>query len=158
MHRLVLALPSLALLAACQPGIATLSDEDIAALDALGDASTQTTLAGDCDAAMALWAEDGVLMPQDVPMIEGRAAIRADCEADETPPPQEATITSLGIDGYGDLAVGHGTWSQTYVSEDAPEPLAISGKYVVVWRKQADGSWLYTKVIWNFDAPLPQPE
>jgi ketosteroid isomerase-like protein len=157
MRRLTLAVLSLVLLAACQPGVAPLTDEDLAALEDLRAANIQATLAGDCDALNAMFAEDAVLLPQDEPMIEGAEAIRATCDPDEATP-QEVTITSLGIDGYGDLAVGHGTWSQTFLSEDEAEPLTISGKYVLVSRKQADGSWLWSVLIWNSDAPLPQPE
>jgi len=28
----------------------------------------------------------------------------------------------------------------------------------VIARKQADGSWLWAAGMYNFDAPLPQPE
>jgi len=157
MRRLALAVLALAFLAACKPGVAPLTDEDIAALDALRAAAVEATLAGDCAAQVAMYAEDAVMLPQDEPMIEGRAAIRATCEADDEAPPQDNTITSLGIDGFGDLAVGHGTWSQTFVSEGIAEPLTITGKYVLMSRKQADDSWLWTVLMWNFDAPLPQP-
>ncbi len=157
MRRLVFAVLSLAFLAACQPGVAPLTDEDITALNNLTAAYIQATLAGDCDASHAMLAEDAVLLPQDEPMIEGRAAMIAACEAEEVTV-QDFTINSVQIDGYGDLAFDRGTWSETLVSEDMAEPLTISGKYVLISRKQADDSWLWTVLIWNLDAPLPQPE
>ena len=157
MRRLVFAVLSLALLTGCQPGVAPLTDEDIAALNNLTAAFVQATLAGDCDASNAVLAENAVLLPQDEPMIEGRAAMIAACEAEEATV-QDFTITSAQIDGYGDLAFDRGTWSETLVFEGMTEPLTLSGKYVLVSRKQADGSWLWTVLIWNLDAPLPQPE
>jgi hypothetical protein len=44
----------------------------------------------------------------DAPAIEGRAAIRAATEPDPGITVQEFTITSLEIDGYGDLAFDRG--------------------------------------------------
>jgi ketosteroid isomerase-like protein len=158
MRRLVLAVLSLAFLAACQPGVAPLTDEDIAALNALRAAGVEATLAGDCDAGIALYADNAVVLPQDEPTVEGRAAMRDGCAADEEPPPQEFTLTSLEIDGYGDLAFDRGTWSWTGAAADSAEAITFTGKYVSIARKQADGSWLWTVDIWNSDAPFPQPE
>jgi ketosteroid isomerase-like protein len=33
-----------------------------------------------------------------------------------------------------------------------------TGKYVEIWRKEPDGSWLIDQVIWNSDLPLAAPE
>ena len=104
-----------------------------------------------------MYAEDIVVLPPNGPTVEGRAASRAACEAGETTI-QDFTLTSLDIDGYGDLAFDRGTWSQTIVAEGMEEPLTLTGKYVAIARKQADGSWLLTVDMWNSDAPLPQPE
>jgi ketosteroid isomerase-like protein len=157
MRRLVLSVLSLAFLAACQPGVAPLTDEDVAAFGNLRTALVQATLAGDCDAVAAIYAESAVSLPQDAPIVEGRTAIRAACEAEEATT-QDFSITSLQVDGYGDLAFDRGTWSQTFVSEGMAEPVTITGKYLVIYRKQADGSWICTVEIWNLDAPFPPPE
>jgi len=157
MRRLTLSVLCLAFLAACQAGVAPLTEDDIGALNALRTAYIEAVLAGDCDAANALYAENAVVLPQDQPTVEGRAAIKATCEADEATF-QNFTLTPLEVDGYGDLAFDRGTWSETIVTEDMEEPLMLSGKYLTILRKQADGSWLVTVDIWNSDAPLPQPE
>jgi uncharacterized protein (TIGR02246 family) len=157
MRHLALAVLSLAFLAACQAGVAPLTEEDIAALNALRTTYAEAVLAGDCDADNALFAENGVRLPQDQPTLEGRAAIKAACEAEEATF-QDFTLTLLEVDGYGDLAFDRGTWSQTIVAEGMEEPLTLTGKYVAIARKQADGSWLLTVDMWNSDAPLPQPE
>jgi ketosteroid isomerase-like protein len=104
-----------------------------------------------------MYAEDIVVLPPNGPTVEGRAASRAACEAGETTI-QDFTLTSLDIDGYGDLAFDRGTFSQTYVSEGMAEAVTINGKYVLILRKQADGSWLWTVLVYNLDAPAPQPE
>ncbi|KPJ88354.1 MAG: hypothetical protein AMS18_13425 [Gemmatimonas sp. SG8_17] len=157
MRRLVLSVLSLAFLAACQSGVAPLTDEDIAALNDVRTAYVEGVLANDCEAIAATGTQSMVSMPPNQPMIEGRAAYMDWCEARTSATPQAFTTTSLGMDGYGDLAFDRGTWSQTFVSEDA-EPVTVTGKYLVIARKQPDDSWLWIAGIYNFDAPLPQPE
>ena len=157
MRRLTLAVLSLAFLAACQPGVAPLSDEDIAALRDLQAAYTAGVLAGDADARAAVFAEDAVWWGPDAPAIEGRAAIRAAIEPTAGTTVNDFTTTSLETDGYGDVAFDRGTFTETYVSEGMEEAVTVSGKYVLIIRRQADGSWLWTVGIFNFDAPLPGP-
>jgi hypothetical protein len=37
-------------------------------------------------------------------------------------------------------------------------PVSETGKHIVIARRQADGSWLWTDVIYNSDAPIPEAE
>jgi ketosteroid isomerase-like protein len=37
------------------------------------------------------------------------------------------------------------------------KPLRDRGKYVTVWRKQADGSWRVVRDVFNSDLPVPGP-
>ena len=54
----------------------------------------------------------------------------------------------------GDLAIETGHYEWTMVP---PQGKAVTetGKYVVAWRKQADGSWKLFRDIFNQDAPPP---
>ncbi len=158
MRRLALAAVSCSILAiACQPEVGPLSDEDIAAVRTIATSYAQAVLAGDADAVAALYAEDAIEMPADVPAREGRAAIRAAYEA-ESAVIQEFTLTSVETDGRAGLAFDRGTWSWTGMPEGMTEPITLTGKWVGIAREQEDGSWLWTAAIWNSDAPLPQPE
>ncbi len=161
MLRLALAAISLASLTACQPGepgVAPLSDEDIAALRDLQAAYNAGVLAWDADARVAVFAEDAVYLAPGAPAIEGRAAILA--ALDVPVPPDEGLIdftnTSLETYGQGDLAFDRGTL--TYVGESMGDTVTMNGKYVLIARRQADGSWRWTAAIWNFDGPWPEPE
>ena len=158
MRLFVLSAFALTVLTACQPGVAPLTEEDIAALNALRAAYRQGAIAGNPDVLSAVYAEDAVLWGADKPATEGRAAIRAANEPTPGVTVQELTISSLEIDGYGDLAFDRGTYSFTVVSEGVEEPLTAVGKYLVIARKQADGTWLWALDISNTDAPLPRPE
>jgi ketosteroid isomerase-like protein len=159
MRRPALTILSLVFLAACQPAIAPLSDEDMTALNDVRAAFVEGVLANDCGATTAVFAQNVDWMPANEPLVEGRAAYRDACEAEASQPaPQDFTIIPLGIDGYGDLAVDRGTWSQTSVSDSTAETVTVTGKYVAIARKEADASWSWTTVIYNYDAPLPQLE
>jgi ketosteroid isomerase-like protein len=52
----------------------------------------------------------------------------------------------------GDLAVETGHYEWTFVPTKG-KPMPDKGKYVVAWRRQADGSWKLFRDIFNNDAP-----
>jgi ketosteroid isomerase-like protein len=54
----------------------------------------------------------------------------------------------------GDLAVETGRYAWTLTPKKG-KAMTDSGKYVVAWRKQADGSWKLYRDIFNDDAPPP---
>jgi ketosteroid isomerase-like protein len=37
-------------------------------------------------------------------------------------------------------------------------PIENRGKYIEIWRKQADGSWKILRDVYSSDLPLPAPE
>jgi ketosteroid isomerase-like protein len=64
------------------------------------------------------------------------------------------TITSEEIDGSADLAYSRGSWVFKGVVNDSIE-INDNGKYLVLMKKQGDGSWKVTHEIWNSDVALP---
>ncbi len=152
MRRIVIAAFAMTVLAACQPADTALSDEDVAAINSLKSSYVQAVVTGDADAVAATYAEDATEMPPDLPARQGREAIRA---ANGTPVP-DLILTAVELDGRDGLAFERGTWSVTTTVADTT--VAATGKYLTVFRKQVDGSWLIANGIWNSDAPMPQPE
>jgi uncharacterized protein (TIGR02246 family) len=149
--------------AACQqpgPGAVPLTDQDMAAIRSLGEAYAEANLAGDADAVAAIYAVDAVEMPPNEPATVGRDAIRARYASGMEAGGQaiEFTVTSAEIDGMNGLAYDRGTWAWTGIPPGMTEPITGSGKHLIIARRQEDGSWLWTVVIWNSDTPLPQPE
>ena len=132
-----------------------LSPEDIAAIDGLGAQFTEATLTGAWTDLAALYTEDAVRMPPNQTAVEGRAAIQAALEQ-QAEVVTELTITPLETAGLGDLAYSKGTYSGTMTVEGSPEPISDTGKYLVIVRKQPDGSWLMAEHIWNSDRPLAE--
>ena len=151
MRRLILAAAALTVLAACQTPNTNLTDEDIAEITNIATAYTQATRAGDADAVAALYTEDAVEMPGNQPARVGRAAIRATYGG-----LNDLEVNMTELDGRDGVAYERGTWTQSVPVADTT--VGMTGKYLVILRKQADGSWLRTHAIWNTDAPIPQPE
>ncbi len=143
---------------ACQPPAqeaGPLSDEDVAAIRAGRQAFVQAQLAGDWAAAAAVHTEDAVRMPPNNTVVRGRAAIEAGFAEIDTV--TAFTVTSVETEGRDGLAYDWVSYSLTLLLEGMTEPSTETGKGLVIWQKQADGSWQIHRVIWNSDLPLPEP-
>ncbi len=81
---------------------APLTAEDRASIRSIIAKFDQDMLAGNLQALVAVYAEDGVLMPPNAPMIRGREAIRRFLE--EFPKVTEFVQRPIEIEGEGDLA------------------------------------------------------
>ena len=110
----------------------------------------------DAERTAAFYAEDAVLMPVAESIVEGRSAIRAEWQH------------VFGIPGYasrarliaaepsiaGDLGYTRGTYESPMLGPKG-EPLLERGKWVSIWRRQADGQWRIVVDIFNTDTPPP---
>jgi ketosteroid isomerase-like protein len=65
----------------------------------------------------------------------------------------EWTPVKVDVAASCDLAYSVGTWRMTGTSTK-DEPISLTGKFLTVWKKQADGSWKAVADIGNVD---PQP-
>jgi ketosteroid isomerase-like protein len=61
---------------------------------------------------------------------------------------------TIQVAASGDLAVEEGNWTWSAPSPQGDQKDA--GKYLVSWRKMAEG-WRVTQDIWNSDQPPPVP-
>lgn len=110
------------------------------------------------DTAWSTWAgfytNDAVLAPPNGPAISGPDALVAFARA--FPPFRDFTLREVDMDGRGDLAYVYGKYSWVLTIPGQPA-MPDSGKYIEIWRKQADGSWKITRDIFNSDVPMPAP-
>ncbi len=144
---------------ACQPAAqeaasGALSDEDVAAIRNTLASWVRSVRASDWAAAAALLTEDAVWMPPHEPLLVSRAAVQKSLAALHLV--TDFTATPLEIDGRDGLGYSRISHSITFAAEGAPEPITDTGKVLVIWRKQPDGSWLMAIAIWNSDLPLPE--
>jgi uncharacterized protein (TIGR02246 family) len=105
----------------------------------------------DTAAHSAIYASDGMIMMAGMPAAKGRDAIRQHAAemftgADLT----DVRFTTQGVDVSGDLAVETGMFSMTITPKGA-KAFEDKGKYITVWKRQADGSWKIYRDISNSD-------
>lgn len=108
--------------------------------------------AGEVDAALALYSSDPVAMPPDQPAAIGTEAVRGVLEAIISQPglQLENTMEDFRLDG--DLAAVRGSYSLTTTPEGG-EPVSVTGKWVAIAERQADGGWRTATNVWNLDTP-----
>jgi ketosteroid isomerase-like protein len=126
-----------------------------AEIEAADRASEQASVKGDAAAAASYYDENAVMLPPNMPMIKGRAAIEKAMRdwMQSGMKMKEFTSTTISVEGAGDFAVELGKYFQTF--EMGGKVIADSGKFVAVWRKQVDGSWKAAYDIWSTDIPAP---
>ena len=136
-------------LPACRPGPAPLTDADRNGIRAVVANFDKAVLAGDWPAVVSVYAEDGILLPPNMPAVQGRAAIQSFFGA--FPKLTAFKQSVIEVEGQGDLAYPRGTYEMTTMPPGAKAPLKDTGKVIAVWRKQPDGSWRVLRVMWNSD-------
>jgi len=144
---------------ACQPPAqeaGPLSEDDIGVIKGIIQQYVQVMLTKDLNAWTGLWTEDAVMMPPNSPALEGREEIITFQEMVAGPPPTEFVLDVLDIDGTGDVAYVRGTYSITMTVAGVPEPVRDEGKYLSIFKKQPDATWLFAVDTWNSDLPLSQ--
>jgi ketosteroid isomerase-like protein len=157
--RFMLQVTATVLLAACAPAESpTPPDPEAvrASLIAADQAFAAATAAKGLEGWLAAFDTTAIQMEPDVPFTPGLAAIRgamAPAFADTTwRLTWEPTMAFASA--AGDLGYTLGTWQSTRYN-DAGRGQVSTGKYVTIWRKQADGSW---KVVFDGGNPDSSPQ
>ena len=155
---LVLAAP----LTACQsapPPPAGLTDADRAAIQEVADEAVAIMNAPtpDLDAYVrAYYAQDAVVLPPNGPVVSGEAAIASFLKA--FPPMTNFEFNLVHMEGTADMAWVQGSYNMTMTPEGSP-PINDTGKYIEIWKKQANGDWRVVRDIFNSDLPVaPETE
>ena len=109
----------------------------------------------DTNKFMTYFASDASAYPPGMPMSVGAAQIRQAVTGMMSMPGFSLTWTATKADvsASGDIGYTTGTYEMNASTMSAPE----KGKYVTVWKKQADGSWKATEDIFNADTSGPPP-
>jgi uncharacterized protein (TIGR02246 family) len=116
---------------------------------AFGEAFTR----GDFKSVGEMYAEDAIVFPPDADMVQGRAAIQAFWKSVYDSGAKGASLSVVDVQSSGDVAAEVGRAYLTVTAPNQPE-VRQHVKYVVVWKRQNDGSWKLYRDIWNA-APAP---
>ncbi len=102
------------------------------------------------------YAEDAVICPQGGPMVTGKENIEAFFK-EMSSMMKEMSFASTKFDASGDIAYEVGTYTGVW---DMPGMGSVEdkGKYVSVWKRQADGAWKIVIDIFNTDLSMEPAE
>ncbi len=109
---------------------------------------------GDAASVGALYTEDATLLPPNSETIRGRQGIEAFFKAGIEMGIREATLETVDVEYLGDVAYEVGAYTMR-IQPAGGQATTDKGKYVVVWKRQADGPWKLHVDIWNTNSPPP---
>ena len=133
-------------------GSSLAESKDAAALHAADQQWEKAVAAKDLDRSVAVCASNGSMLPPNAPIATGPAAIRKVFESFFALPGFKLTWSPDVAEAAksGDLGYTRGTYRLSY-NDASGQPVTDKGKYVTVWKKQADGSWKVAADIFNSD-------
>ena len=119
-----------------------------AAIEAANTKFSEAFARGDAKTLAAMYTPDAIAFPPDSEMIRGNEAIGNFWKTTRDNGVQSATLTTVDVGRSGDVAYEVGKVSLT-IQPVGKEPTMSAAKYVVVWKRQSDGSWKLHRDIWN---------
>jgi ketosteroid isomerase-like protein len=153
MNRFVGLLGVLVLAAACGPSVNVAQERE--ALLALDREWSQS--AKDVDKFVSYYSPDASVYAPGMPVVTGAGPIRETfAKLSSTPGfSLQFSPTKAEVSASGDIGYITGTYEMT-VNDAAGNPMTEKGKYVEVWKKQADGQWKVAEDIFNADTAPPE--
>lgn len=127
--------------------------DDRAQIEAIEERIRAGFAQGDADAIAAQYTEDALLMPQDLPSIQGRAAI-----AENYRPALQEYAMDLQTRVEEVEVAGHWAWLRGRFEHTATHRAdgtvtAYRGKYLAVARRDPDGVWRFHRDAFSLDGP-----
>jgi uncharacterized protein (TIGR02246 family) len=111
---------------------------------------------GDAAGMAALFADNAVSLPDHHVALEGRAAIQQDFQDQFAQVTGNMQIMPVDTEINGETAYERGTYTMTITPKaTGGAPMKETGKYIVILKKQPNGSWLLQNDINNTNVPPP---
>ena len=138
---------------ACQTQATSGVDE--AALRKLDDEWSKAAGARDVEKTISYYSDEAVVMPPNIPTLTGKEPIRTLWKSMLGSPDFSGgwKATKVDVARSGDLAYVSGTY-EFNEKDDSGKPITDKGKYLEVWKKQADGSWKCVADMFSSDLPV----
>lgn len=107
---------------------------------------------------LSYYTDDTTFLPPHAPTTHGKEAARQALEPLYKLPAFSVKwkAAKVEVSRAGDLGYVHGTFEMT-LNDPSGKPAGDTGKYVDVWKKQADGSWKCIVNMFNSDLPMAGP-
>src|SRR5439155_19410750 len=113
----------------------------------------------DLDKTVSFYSDNAVVMPPNASAATTKEAIRSAWKEMLTTPGAAISwkATKVGVAKAGDLAYVSGTYQET-MTDASGKSVNDHGKYVEIFKKQADGTWKVVADIGNSNLPASAAE
>jgi len=108
------------------------------------EAFQESNLAG----VVAGFTDDAIMVPPDGELVKGKQAIEEFYNSFFQMGIKEIVLTTVELEGSGDTAYEIGK-VKFRIQPDGQAAIPDSAKYLVIWKRQADGTWKVHVDIWN---------
>ena len=108
---------------------------------------------GDAAGCAAVYTEDAKILPPDSPAMTGKQAAQGLWQSIIDMGVKGVTLQTLELEEMGDRAVERGA-ATIDIQGEGGQTTQASAKFIVLWKRQADGAWKWHWDCFNFDAPL----
>ena len=125
---------------------------DVRVLRAAQQRAVAAVEAGDVDAYVGGFAQDGIVMPPGQEIVRGRPAIREWIEALFQQFHVQLIVSPQELQIGGDWAIDRHNYVLTATPRDGGPTVSERGKAVAIYRRAADGSWEGYIDCWNADS------
>jgi ketosteroid isomerase-like protein len=146
----------LLLLTACQTRSDTPADET--ALRKLDDEWSKAAGSRDVEKMISYYSDDAVVMIPNIPTLTGKEPIQTLWKSIIGSPDFSGgwKTTKVDVARSGDLAYVSGNY-EFNEKDNSGKPISDKGKYLKVWKKQADSSWKCVADMFSSDLPAGEP-
>lgn len=121
-------------------------------IEAIDQAYSKAAANRDTDGIVRLYAPDAMFLSPNAPLAEGRKAIEAVIQGYFDAGAQSLELETIVLDDQGDLVVEVGRYTLG-LQPPGGDPVTDVGKYLQVFKRQADGSFAITYDCFNSDLP-----
>jgi uncharacterized protein (TIGR02246 family) len=145
-----------ALTTACTSTVPDTRDADIKAVKGVEAAWVEDIATKDVDKFASYYSDDASVLMPNAPVINGKDNIKAALKPMLADPNFALTFqcTRAEASKGGDFVYTVGTYSMTTSSPKGKTPVTDKGKYLTVYKKQADRSWKAVADMSNSDLPV----
>jgi len=131
---------------------------DEATLKKLDDEWSRAAGAKDVEKTASYYSDDAAVLPPNSPVLMGKEAARNMWKTMMAAPGFGGgwKSTKVEVSKSGDLAYIYGTYEMSE-NDASGKPMTDKGKYLEVWKKQADGNWKCVADMFSSDLPPAAP-
>jgi ketosteroid isomerase-like protein len=167
MKKLVLVIPSVFLLGftfGCQQGEEVAEEPavdvaaDVAVIKALLLNNESVLSSEDLDGWIDQFTEYAIFMRPEVEILKGKEAGRESVRSWFEQSDMETSISVDEIKVLGDWAFARWSFEFQYTPKSGGDTTQRNGKEIWILKRQPDGSWKCSHIIYNYDSPPPPPK